>query len=52
MHYVMVKPENRTVIHHRREAGGLISTRIIRDGGPIRFDPTGIELADPFPPDR
>jgi Uma2 family endonuclease len=50
-HYLIVKPENRTVIHHRRETEGMISTRIIRDG-PVHLDPPGIELSDPFPPDR
>jgi len=51
MHYLIVKPNNRTTIHHRRETEGMISTRIIRDG-PVRLDPPGIELSDPFPPDR
>jgi Uma2 family endonuclease len=51
VHYLIVKPNGRTVIHHRRETEGLISTRIIRNG-PVRLDPPGIELADPFPPDR
>jgi Uma2 family endonuclease len=51
VHYLIVKPENRTIIHHRRETEGMISTRIIRDG-PVRLDPPGIELSDPFPPDR
>lgn len=51
VHYLIVKPENRTIIHHRRETEGMIATRIIRDG-PVRLDPPGIELSDPFPPDR
>lgn len=51
VHYLIVKPENRTIIHHRRETEGMISTRIIRDG-PVRLDPPGIELSDPFPPER
>ncbi len=51
MHYLIVKPENRTIIHHRRDTEGIISTRIIRDG-PVRLDPPGIELSDPFPLDR
>jgi Uma2 family endonuclease len=50
-HYLIVKPENRTIIHHRRETEGTISTRIVRDG-PVHLDPPGIELSDPFPPDR
>jgi len=51
VHYLIVKPENRTIIHHRRQTEGMISTRIIRDG-PVRLDPPGVELSDPFPPDR
>jgi len=51
VHYLIVKPENRTIIHHRRETEGMISTRIIRDG-PVRLDPPGVELSDPFPTDR
>ncbi len=51
VHYLIVKPENRTVIHHRRDTEAIINTRIIRDG-PVRLDPPGIELTDPFPPER
>jgi Uma2 family endonuclease len=51
VHYLIVKPENRTIIHHRRETEGMISTRIIRAGS-VRLDPPGIELFDPFPPER
>jgi len=42
-HYLIVKTENRTVIHHARAADGTIATRIIRDGA-IRLDPPGIEI--------
>ena len=42
-HYLIVKTENRTVIHHERDAAGRIATRIIRDG-PIVLDPPGITL--------
>ena len=31
-HYLIVKTENRAVIHHQRDAAGAITTRIIRDG--------------------
>ena len=48
-HYLIVKTENRAVIHHERDAAGAITTRIIRDG-PIRLDPPGIELIGLFPP--
>jgi len=51
VHYLIAKTENRTIIHHRREADGLISTRIIRDGA-VRLDPPGIAIDAPFPPDR
>ncbi len=50
-HYLMAKPENRTVIHHRRETDGTITTRIIRDGA-VHLDPPGIVLDRVFPPDR
>ncbi len=46
-HYLIVKTENRTVIHHARDAAGAIATRIIKDG-PIILDPPGIELRDVF----
>ncbi|MDQ2801784.1 MAG: Uma2 family endonuclease [Pseudomonadota bacterium] len=46
-HYLIVKTENRTVIHHARDAAGLIATRILREGV-VRLDPPGIELADFF----
>ncbi len=48
-HYLIVKTENRAVIHHERDAAGTINTRIIR-GGPIVHDPPGIELTI-FPPE-
>ncbi|MGH7155293.1 MAG: Uma2 family endonuclease, partial [Acetobacteraceae bacterium] len=51
VHYLIVKTENRTIIHHRREAEGMIGTRIIRDGA-VTLDPPGVRLDDPFPPDR
>ncbi len=46
-HYLIVKTENRTVIHHRRELSGAIATTIIRDG-PVQLDPPGIALHDLF----
>lgn len=48
-HYLIVKTENRTVIHHARDAAGAISTRIVRDGV-LMLDPPGIELRDFFGP--
>jgi len=49
-HYLIVKTENRTIIHHARGAGGDILTRIVREG-PISLDPPGITLTDCFPPE-
>jgi Uma2 family endonuclease len=46
-HYLIVKTENRAIIHHERDTAGAITTRIIRDG-PIRLDPPGIELTGLF----
>jgi len=51
MHYLIAKVENRTIIHHRRAAAGMIDTRIVRDG-PVHLDPPGIELSSGFPPER
>lgn len=42
-HYLIVRTEDRTIIHHARGEDGAIITRIIR-GGPLRLDPPGIEL--------
>lgn len=51
-HYLMVDPERRAVIHHRRGSGELIETRVVREGG-LALDPPGMELdlADLFPAD-
>ena len=48
-HYLILKIASRSVIHHFRDAGGNISTRIVREG-PITLDPPGITVADAFPP--
>jgi Uma2 family endonuclease len=48
-HYLIVKTENQSIIHHERQPDGSIVTRIIRDG-PISLDPPGIELGDVFAP--
>jgi Uma2 family endonuclease len=47
-HYLIVKTENRTVIHHARGADGIILTRIVREG-PILLEPPGITVSDCFP---
>ena len=48
-HYLIVKTENRTIIHRVRDMAGIILTRIVREG-PIWLDPPGITLTDGFPP--
>jgi Uma2 family endonuclease len=50
-HYLMVRVEDRVIIHHARSADDTILTRIVRDG-PIRLDPPGVVVADLFPPAR
>src|SRR5689334_12387590 len=46
-HYLIVKTENRTIIHHVRDDAGAITTRIVRDEA-IALDPPGIELRGVF----
>lgn len=48
-HYLIVRTENRTIIHHERGSDGIILTRIVREG-PILLEPPGINLTDYFPP--
>jgi Uma2 family endonuclease len=48
-HYLIVRAENRIIVHHERSTDGLILTRIVREG-PILLDPPGIILTDCFPP--
>jgi Uma2 family endonuclease len=47
-HYLIVKTQNRAIIHHQRDEAGVITTRIIRDGT-LSLKPPGIELTDLFP---
>ena len=42
-HYLILDPERRTAVHHRRGQGDLIETRILT-AGPLRLDPPGLEL--------
>jgi Uma2 family endonuclease len=39
-HYLIVKTDSRSVIHHRRDKAGEIGTRILR-GGRLELDPPG-----------
>jgi Uma2 family endonuclease len=50
-HYLILDPERRTAIHHKRGQGEVIETRILTSG-PLRLDPPGLELAvaELFPP--
>ena len=50
-HYLLVRTEDRVVIHHARNDDGTILTRIVREG-PIRLDPPGLLLTDIFPAGR
>ncbi len=42
-HYLIVDPERRTAVHHRRARGDLIETRILTSGA-LRLDPPGLDL--------
>ncbi len=42
-HFLIVDPERRTAVHHRRARGDLIETRILTSGA-LRFDPPGLDL--------
>jgi len=48
-HYLIVRAEDRIIIHHARAEDGSIMTRIVRDG-PIVLEPPGITLTEPFSP--
>lgn len=51
-HCLLLYPEERALVHHKRAGGGLIETRILYDG-PLKLDPPGLELtvAEFFPAD-
>ena len=42
-HYLILKTENRTVIHHHRDEGGQVQTRFVRQGL-LALDPPGIAI--------
>ena len=48
-HYLIVRAEDRVIIHHARAGDGSILTRILGEG-PIVLDPPGITLTEPFSP--
>jgi Uma2 family endonuclease len=41
-HYLIIDPDRRVMIHHKRGQAGAIETRILRDGV-VRLDPPGLE---------
>ncbi len=43
-HYLILDPERRTAIWHKRGQGEVIETRILATG-PLRLDPPGLEIA-------
>jgi Uma2 family endonuclease len=51
VHYLIVDPDNRLVLHYVRGASDAIATRIV-NGGSLRLDPPDITIAiaDLFPP--
>ena len=51
VHYLILDPDRRVVIHHKRGEGGAIETRILHDGA-LRLEPPGlgVQLADLFGP--
>ena len=50
-HYLILDPERRVVIHHKRGASDAIETRVLTDGV-ARLDPPGFDVAVEalFPP--
>jgi Uma2 family endonuclease len=48
-HYLIVRAEDRVIIHHARTGENSILTHMPHDG-PIPPDPPGITLTDPFSP--
>ena len=50
-HYLILDPERRVVIHHKRGTGDAIETRVLVDGV-AKLDPPGFEVAVEtlFPP--
>ena len=50
-HYLILDPERRVVIHHKRASGDAIETRVLSEGA-AKLDPPGFEVAVEalFPP--
>jgi Uma2 family endonuclease len=43
-HYLILDPDRRVAIHHKRGIGDAIETRVLTDGA-VRLDPPGFEVA-------
>ena len=43
-HYLILDPERRVVIHHKRGQGDAIETRVLSEGA-VKLDPPGFEVA-------
>ncbi len=43
-HYLILDPERRVAIHHKRGQGDAIETRVLSDGA-VKLDPPGFEVA-------
>src|SRR5271166_2486203 len=50
-HYLIVRTEDRVIIHHAHNPDGTILTRIVRDG-PLHLDPPGLVVTDLCPAAR
>jgi Uma2 family endonuclease len=46
-HYLIVRTEDRVIVHHARNADGSILTRIVREGV-LQFDPPGLTVTGLF----
>jgi Uma2 family endonuclease len=44
MHYLVVDPDSRLVIHHAR-GNDAIATHILSEGSSLRLEPPGLEMA-------
>lgn len=42
-HYLILDPDERLLIHHARQSGDTLTTRILRDGA-LRLDPPGLTI--------
>jgi Uma2 family endonuclease len=53
VHYLIVDPDDRLVIHHARGSGDAIATRILSVETSLKLDPPGLEMgvAELFPAD-